>query len=167
MISLRFEFSSLLAAVLSLTGAFAAAPALSLDGFGPFKFGMPTEHVRRIQQNEQSLQDGKPYNVAATDVTATNACQQFTLPQYKGSGLRFTAEKKKLVRIDVDFDSGTVETSAQTDKGIGLRSAEEDVLKAYPDAVIKRNPGDPTWHTIIVETPVTAAGSFSRPTARR
>ncbi|GAA0558261.1 hypothetical protein [Rhizomicrobium electricum] len=135
------------ATIFLCTGAWAADPTLSLDGYGSLKFGMPAERVLRL------LQDEKPYNPAASD-----ACEQFTLPQFRAMGLRFMLEKSKLVRIDVDFDAGAVETSAQTDKGIGLRAKEEDVLKAYPDAVIKPNPADPTWHTIVVQSPDRSRG---------
>jgi hypothetical protein len=135
------------ATVFLCTGALAADPTLSFDGYGPLKFGMPAERVLRLLQNE------KPYNPAASD-----ACEQFTLPQFRAMGLRFMMEKSNLVRIDIDFDSGAVETSAQTDKGIGLRAKEEDVLKAYPDAIIKPNPADPTWRSIVVRSPDRSRG---------
>lgn len=137
----------LFATALFFTGTSAADPTLSLDGYGPLKFGMSAEHVLRLLQNE------KPYNTAAS-----NACEQIALPQFKAAGLRFMVEEQKLVRIDIDFDSGAVETSAQTDKGIALRSPEEDVLKAYPGAVVKHNPADPTWHSIVVQTPDKSRG---------
>lgn len=140
--ALSYFFAGLL-----LTGTATADPTLSLDGYGPLKFGMSAEQVLRALQNE------KPYNTAAS-----GACEQIALPQFKAAGLRFMVEEQKLVRIDVDFDSGTVETSAQTDKGIALRSKEEDVLAAYPGAIVKRNPADPSWHSIVVQTPDKSRG---------
>lgn len=134
--------SFLFAAALSFTGAFAADPMLSFDGYGVLKFGMAADQIERILQNE------KPYNI-----NASSECRQFTIPQFAPAGLSFVIEGKKLVRIDVDFGTATKETTARTDTGIGLGSAETDVLKAYPAAVIKHNPDDPSWHTIIAETP--------------
>jgi hypothetical protein len=132
----------LFAASFLLSGALAADLTLSLDGFGPLKFGMPADQVERL------LHDEKPYNPYAS-----SECRQFTIPQFEPAGLSFVVEGRKLVRIDVDFGNGKVEASAKTDTGIGLGSAEENVLKAYPNAVIKPNPSDPAWHAIIVETP--------------
>lgn len=133
-------------AMLFTTGLFgvcasAADLTLSLDGYGPLKFGSSADRVLQL------LRDEKPYNVAAS-----GGCQQITPPQLASTGLRLTLEDRTLVRIDIDFTSGSRETSAKTDTGIGLGSAEADVLTAYPNAVIKRNPDDPTWHTIKVET---------------
>lgn len=134
--------SKLLATVLLSSGAAAADLTLTAEGYGPLTFGMPTDQVMRL------LHDEKPYNLAAS-----NACKQFTPPQLVEAGLSLVVEKQKLVRIDIDFNTANRETSAKTDTGIGLGSPEANVLKAYPDAIIKRNPADPAWHTIVVETP--------------
>jgi hypothetical protein len=131
----------LIAAGVFSCGASAADLTLSLEGYGPLKFGSTADRVLQL------LRDEKPYNVAAS-----SGCQQITPPQFAGTGLSLTIEDRKLVRIDIDFTSGSRETSAKTDTGIGLGSAEAEVLAAYPNAVIKRNPDDPTWHTIKVET---------------
>jgi hypothetical protein len=134
--------SSLIAVVLSFTGASAADLMLSADGLGQLTFGTPADQVQRI------LHYDPPYSLSASD-----SCTQFTTPQFEPAGLTFMVEGKKLVRIDIDFNNGKVEATARTDTGIGLGSAEADVLKAYPAAAIKRNPDDPSWHTLIVETP--------------
>ncbi len=131
-------------AVLSMAAASAGDQdfALSANGMGPFKIGMPDEQVYRILQYEP------PYNLAAS-----NGCSQFTTPQAEAMGLSFVVDQSRLIRINVEFGAGTSQPTTRTDTGIGLGSAEEDVLKAYPAAKIKSNPADPAWHSIAVETP--------------
>ena len=135
---------TLIATVLLGSSAYAAdaGPTLSLDGFGPLKFGMPADQSLAVLHHEM------PYNLAAS-----GRCKQLSLPQFEAAGLSFVLEQQKLVRIDIDFNTGKRETSARTDTDIGLGSPEADVRKAYPGAKIKSNPADPAWHTITVETP--------------
>lgn len=140
--------TGLLAAALLVSASAAAdGPTISLDGYGPLKFGMASEQVERIVQYD------KPYSLGASD-----ACQQFTMPQFEPMGLFFTMERQKFIRLDVTYGTTHIDTSAQTDTGIGLGSAEADVLKAYPGAKVKPNPADPTWRTIIVLTPDKSRG---------
>lgn len=130
------------ALLLSAASAGDQGLALSVDGVGPFKIGMPDEQIYRILQNEP------PYSLGAS-----NGCKQFTPPQMEPMGLSFVVDRNRLIRIDVEFGAGTSQPTARTDAGIGLGSAEDDVLRAYPAAVIKTNPADPAWHSIVVEAP--------------
>jgi hypothetical protein len=132
---------------LLFTGAYAAEPMVSLDGFGPLKFGMASEEVERL------IQYDKPYRLGASD-----ECKQFTMPQFESQGLSFTMERQKFIRLDIAFGARHLDGSARTDTGIGLGSAEADVLKAYPDAKVKPNPADPSWHTITIQTPDRSRG---------
>jgi len=146
----------IVALLLSAASAGDQGFTLSVDGVGPFKIGMSDEQIYRILQNEP------PYNLGAS-----NGCKQFTVPQLKPMGFSFVVDRNRLIRIDVEFGAGTSQPTARTDAGIGLGSAEEDVLKAYPAAVIKSNPADPAWHSIVVETPDHSRGLIFRPTERR
>lgn len=130
--------------------AFSAAAAeedyptlLSQDGISDVKFGMNSESLERV------LHEKVLYNAYAN-----HGCSAFTTKKMEPVGLGFLMVQKRLVRVSVEFYGTdprplTIKTAA----GIGLGSPEEDVLKAYPDAKVKPNPADPSWHSIIWETP--------------
>ena len=116
---------------------------LSMNGIGPLKVGAQQEIVERY------LHDKLPYNQYAN-----HGCSTVSTQQLEPTGLSFMLEKKILTRINVDYygtDPRPLEI--KTDTGVGLGSSEDDVRKAYPGAVVKPNPADPTWHTIVMETP--------------
>lgn len=116
---------------------------LSVDGIGSIKFGMNNEQVERI------LHEKTPYNQFAN-----HGCSQFTTPALEPTGISFMIEQKRLTRINVEYyGTDPRPLTIKTDAGVGLGSTEEDVRKAYPNAVVKDNPADPTWHTIVAETP--------------
>lgn len=116
---------------------------LSVDGIGNIKIGMNNEQV------ERNLHEKTPYNQFTN-----HGCSQFTTPGLEPTGISFMIEQKRLTRINVEFYGTDPRPLAiKTEAGVGLGSAEEDVRKAYPNAVVKNNPSDPTWHTIVAETP--------------
>jgi len=138
--------------MLGLVAAVMIAPAataqdyphvLSVDGIGNIKIGMNPEMMERY------LHEKTPYNQFAN-----HGCSQFTTQKLEPTGISFMMEKKRLTRINVEFyGTDPRPLAVKTEAGIGLGSAEEDVLKAYPGAIIKANPADPTWHTVVAETP--------------
>ena len=116
---------------------------LSQDGLGNVKVGGDIERV------ENQLHEKFGYTQYAN-----HGCSMLTTKALETTGLSFMFEDKILTRINVDFYAKSpIPLTIKTDTGIGLGSREEDVLKAYPGAKVKPNPADPTWHTIISETP--------------
>lgn len=143
------------ALVLSIVLA-AAAPALADDaltglspeGLGGLKFGTPVDKV------EAQLNEKLGYNQYAN-----RGCSALTTKKLEPLGLSVVIDSKVLARINVDYyGKSDLPQTIKTDKGISLGSSEEDVSKAYPGARVKPNPSDPSWHTIIVETPDHAKG---------
>jgi len=120
-----------------------APPVLSAEGYGALKIGMNDE------QAERALHEKLTYNPFTN-----RGCSLFTMPQFEAVGLSFVMDHKKLVRINVDYFSASSKPRAiKTAAGIGLGSSEEELLKAYGSAAdVKPNPGDPTWHTITVDS---------------
>jgi hypothetical protein len=143
------------ALVLSIVLA-AAAPAwaddslngLSPEGLGDLKIGTAVDKV------EAHLNEKLGYNQYEN-----RGCSVLTTKKLEPTGISVVIDSKVLTRINVDyFGKSPLPQTIKTDKGIGLGSSEEDVSKAYPGARVKPNPGDPSWHTIIVETPDHAKG---------
>lgn len=137
------------ALVLSIVLA-AAAPAfaddalngLSPEGLGKLKIGTPFDKV------EMQLGEKLGYNQYEH-----GGCSMLTTKKLEPLGVSVVIDAKVLARINIDFFSkSTLPEAIKTDTGIGLGSTEEAVRKAYPNARVKPNPGDPSWHTIIVET---------------
>lgn len=116
---------------------------ISMDGLGPVKIGMKPDQLSR------ALMQQLPYNQYAN-----HGCSAVTTQDLEPMGVSFVIDKKRLVRVSIDFYGTDQRPSTfKTDAGIGLGSSEEDVRKAYPNAEIKANPSDPSWHTIVVNTP--------------
>jgi hypothetical protein len=137
------------ALLLAAIPAFAPATAentpwvLSQDGIGPVHIGMNTDQVERIVHTKMGYNQYR-----------NHGCSTMTTKELEPLGISFMIEAKHLSRVNVDFYGTDPRPLAiKTDAGIGLGSSEEDVLKAYPAARIKPDPADPTWHTIIVESP--------------
>lgn len=131
---------------LLLTGtAFAAEPnwILSTEGLGPIDVGIRADKLKIL------LETPLPYNPAVH-----KGCGTFTTPKMAPRGISFLMETSILTRINVDFyDTDPRPLEIKTTTGIGLRSPEEDLLKAYAGQTrIVPNPGDPTWHTIYVDS---------------
>lgn len=133
-----------------------AAPALaydyptglSADGIGDIKVGMPVERV------EAAIRDKLGYNQFTN-----RGCSVLTTRQLEPSGISFLIEAKVLARINVDYiGKSEIPATIKTDTGVGLGSSEADVKTAYPNAKVKANPYDPTWHTIVAETPDRSKG---------
>lgn len=135
-----------LAVAIAVTAGATAEPIyspLSIQGLGPLKFGYTADQMQRF------LHDKMAYNPYAN-----HGCSVFTTQELEPTGISFMVQQKILTRVNVDFygnDPRPLEI--KTDKGIGLRSTEDEVKAAYPNAVIKANPADPTWHTIVVDAP--------------
>jgi hypothetical protein len=129
---------------LMLSSALAEEPAvLSAEGYSNIKIGMVPERLERALGQKFAY---NPYT--------NHGCSLFTTPQMEQKGLSFVIDKKLLVRINVDYYSANSKPRAiKTAAGIGLGMSEEELLKAYgAAAVVKPNPGDPTWHTIFVDS---------------
>jgi hypothetical protein len=121
---------------------------LSEDGLGNVKIGMPVEQI------ELQFHDKFGYNPYEN-----HGCSMLTTPLLEPTGISVMIEAKHLTRINIDYvGKSALPATIKTSKGIGLGSSEEDVLKAYPNARVKVNPADPTWHTIFAETPDQAKG---------
>jgi len=71
------------------------------------------------------------------------------------TGLSFVIEDKHVTRINLDYYGAEPEPlSIRTVAGIGLGTAEDDVMKAYAGrARVEPDSGDPTWHYIYVDGP--------------
>jgi hypothetical protein len=143
------------ALVLSIVLA-AAAPALADDslndlspnGLGKLKVGMTFEKV------ELQIGEKLGYNQYEH-----GGCSLLTTKKLEPLGISVMVESKVLTRVNVDyFSKSELPQTIKTDAGVGLGSTEADVIKAYPGARVKPNPGDPSWHTLIVETPDHAKG---------
>jgi hypothetical protein len=119
------------------------ADVLSADGYSNIKIGMPPEQVERAL-----------HQVLGYNPYANRGCSLFTTPQMEPKGLSIVIDQKRLVRINVDYYSANSKPrTIKTAEGIGLGMTEEELLKAYgAAAVVKPNPGDPTWHTIFVDS---------------
>lgn len=117
--------------------------ALSMDGLGNLKIGMNQEQMQRV------LRQPIPYNEYNN-----HGCSFMTTPSLGPLGISLMIEKKRLVRINIDYYGTDPHPLLQkTEAGIGLGSSEADLLKAYPTAEVKANPADPTWHTVTVDAP--------------
>jgi len=116
---------------------------LSPDGIGPATVGINVDHLQNALQ-EKLTYDGARHG----------DCSRITNKNLAPMGLSFTIESGYLTRVNVEF-YGTDPRPLlfKTEAGIGLGSREEDLLKAYPGARLKPNPADPTWHTVIAESP--------------
>jgi hypothetical protein len=134
--------SALLAATVSAQ-AFDYPNKLSMDGIDNVTIGTDVDRVELL------LHDKLSYNPFKN-----HGCSILTTPMLEPTGLSFMIETKKLTRVNVDyFAKSPLPLTIKTDAGIGLGASEGDVLKAYPNAKVKPNPADPTWHSIIVEAP--------------
>lgn len=126
--------------------AFAAEPGMTIsaDGVGNFKVGMPIDALERAVH--QKLR----YNEYAN-----NGCVLVSTPGWEPWGLGFMIEQRKLTRINVDFyDTDPKPRMIKTAEGIGLGSAEADVVKTYGSRLrTEVNPLDPAWHTLYVDEP--------------
>ena len=116
---------------------------LSQDGIGLAKVGINIDQLQKVIQEK-----------LAYDPARNGDCSLITNKHLGPMGLSFTIESGYLTRVNVEF-YGTDPRPLlfKTEAGIGLGSREEDLLKAYPGARIKPNPADPTWHTVIAESP--------------
>jgi hypothetical protein len=125
--------------------AFAADPdnVLTADGLGTIAIGIPVDRLERVLRSKVVY---NPY--------LNRGCSVTTTPEMEPRGVSFTIEKKLLTRINLDFYGTDPRPLAiKTDTGVGLGSPEDDVTKAYGNRVrIAQNPGDPTWHTLYVDT---------------
>lgn len=130
---------------LVLSGALAedAEPVLSAEGYANIKIGMNPEQMERVLHQKIAY---NPFE--------NHGCSLFSTPQMERIGLSFVMDHKLLVRINVDYYSANSQPRAiKTAAGIGLSMSEEELLKAYgATAVVKSNPGDPTWHTVFVDS---------------
>lgn len=116
---------------------------LSPGGLGDIKIGMPVDKIELL------LHDKLGYNQYNN-----RGCSVLSTPKMEPTGLSVMIESSLLTRINVDYvGKSTIPETFKTDTGVGLGSTELDVLKAYPNARVKPNPSDPTWHTIIFEVP--------------
>lgn len=134
----------------------AAAPAFALDypnglspdGIGNIKIGMSSDRLEAV------LHQSTGYSQYTN-----HGCSILTTPALEPSGISLMIEKKVLTRINLDYvGKSEIPATIKTDTGVGLGSTEEEVKKAYPNAKVKVNPADPTWHTIIDETTDHAKG---------
>ncbi len=119
------------------------APIFSANGYGDVRIGMKVEQMERV------LHQKLPYNPFDN-----HGCSLFTTPQMELIGLSFVMDHKELVRINVDYFSASSQPRAiKTADGIGLGSSEEELLTAYgAAAAVTPNSGDPTWHTVTVDS---------------
>lgn len=121
---------------------------LNEDGIGNIKVGINVDRL------EQLLHDKLGYNQYTN-----HGCSTLTTRHLETTGISMMIENKILTRINVDYyGKSELPLTIKTDTGLGLGSNEADVLKAYPNAKVKRNAADPTWHTIFVETPDLSKG---------
>ncbi|MDR3528352.1 MAG: hypothetical protein P4L57_13850 [Rhizomicrobium sp.] len=120
------------------------APVFSADGYANIKIGMTPDQLERAVRQKLTF---NPF--------ANHGCSLFTTPQMELVGLSFVVDRKILVRINVDyFSASSKPRSIKTAAGVGLGSSEEELLSAYGSAaVVKPNPGDPSWHTVTIESP--------------
>ncbi len=135
----------LLLATLLIGPANAEAPLLlSPTGLGDVQVGWDIDRLGR------QLHDKLPYNPYLN-----RGCGIVTAKQQEAYGITYMIEDKILTRINVDYygtDPRPLEI--KTEAGVGLGSSEEDLAKAYAGKMrVEKNPGDPSWHTIYVDTP--------------
>jgi hypothetical protein len=144
------KYASVLAIVLAAAPAFAEVSlnGLSPEGLGGLKVGTPVDRVETL------LSDKLGYSQYQN-----GGCSVLTTKKLEPLGISLMIESKILTRINIDyFSKSTLPQTIKTDSGVGLGSTEEEVRKAYPGARVKPNPSDPTWHTVIAETPDHAKG---------
>jgi hypothetical protein len=118
--------------------------ALSALGLGDIEIGIPVDKLERMVHGKVPY---NPFN--------NHGCSTVTTPAFEPRGISFMIEKKRLTRINVDFyGTDPRPLDIKTDMGIGLRSSEENLLKAYAGRTrIEKNALDPNWHTIYVDEP--------------
>ena len=122
-------------------GANAADLTLSADGLALGAIGDSTSHLERVlrQKIPVETQPGSCVVVAGFD--------------QEKLGITYVIEDETLTRINVDY-YGKSPSTIHTAAGIGLGSAEEDVMKAYEGRVrIESDTGDPSWHFLYVDEP--------------
>jgi hypothetical protein len=144
-----FAMKRLMSAVVIIAAcgaAFAAEPSLTLSptGYGPYKIGLPIDVLERVARAKLPY---NPYN--------NHGCSLVSSLEFEPQGIVFMIDKKRLTRINLDFfGTDPRPLLIKTDTGIGLRSSEEDLLKAYAGRTrIDKNALDPNWHTIYVDEP--------------
>lgn len=129
----------------------ATVPAFALDlpnGFSPNGIGDVKIGIN-VDKLEQLVHEKTGYNQYAN-----HGCSVLTTHLLENAGISFMIESNILTRINLDFvGKSEIPATIKTDTGISLGSSEEDVKKAYPSAKVKPNPSDPTWHTIIADSP--------------
>ncbi len=137
-----FVLSVLLAATVPAL-AFDYPNGLSMDGIGNVMIGTDIDRVEMLLRGKLGYSQFE-----------NHGCGVVTTPTLESTGLSFVIEAKKLTRVNVDYYAKSpLPLTIKTDTGIGLGSSEADVMKAYPNAKVKLNPADPTWHTITDESP--------------
>lgn len=116
---------------------------LAPNSIGPLRIGQNVEVVERYLHTKLGY-----------TIYENRGCSTLITKELAPLGITYTIEAKLLTRINVDFYANDPRPrSIKTAAGIGLGSTEEDLLKAYPNARIKPNQLDPSWHTIFVDTP--------------
>ncbi len=129
-----------------LTGvAHAEAPlVLSPTGLGDVRVGSKVDQLERVVRDKLAY---NPY--------LNHGCGVTTSKDFEAYGVTYMLEANVLTRINIDYygtDPRPLEI--KTAAGIGLGSSEDDVAKAYAGQMrVEKNPGDPTWHTIYVDSP--------------
>lgn len=139
----RVVLMSVILAAMAPAVAYDVPNGLTQDGIGNIKIGIQVERL------EVLLHDKLGYNQYEN-----HGCSTLTTKLLEPTGLSVMIENKVLTRINVDYvGKSEIPRTIKTDTGIGLGSSEADVLKAYPNARVKPNAADPTWHTIFAEAP--------------
>jgi hypothetical protein len=80
-------------------------------------------------------------------------CQTMLSPSKELTGVSLVIDADFLTRIDVEFYGTDPRPLAiKTEADIGLKSSEEDLLRAYAGRTrIQPAPLDPSWHTVYVD----------------
>ncbi len=139
----------LFAVLFAGSGVASAAAVLSANGYGDVKIGMKIDQVERVLHSTLAY---NPY--------ANHGCSITFNAQMEPYGISYVIDNKVLTRINLDFTTTDERVlTVKTDTGIGLRSPEEDVMKAYAGRVrVQPNSGDPSWHTLYVDEPDQSRG---------
>lgn len=133
-----------LAALLTDTANAEVPLVLSATGLGDIEVGTDVGRLQRMV-------DGPlPY-----DHYANHGCGVVTTKEQEAYGISYMIESNILTRINIDYygnDPRPLEI--KTAAGIGLGSTEAEIAKAYKGKMrIENDTGDPTWHTIYVDSP--------------